>query len=250
MKLFVSDFDRTLYVEQAVSEANWAAVKAWQAKGNLFAIATGRHRASIAERLRACDIAPDYWICNNGGDVYARDFAPLAQICMESAVAHRLISALCTTHVSAVGVSTAKRNVKILGLGNVDDRNGDDSVVPLEEAARLRRVIQVAQKYPSPEETQRVAGLVNASYGAHVTAYPNVCNLDIVAKGVNKAEAVELLLRHLPKGTAVITAGDSYNDIEMLRRYGGYTLHAANPQIRAVASGVREDVASVIREHL
>lgn len=39
MKCAVSDFDRTLYVNGAVSERNIEAVKQWQRKGNLFFIA-------------------------------------------------------------------------------------------------------------------------------------------------------------------------------------------------------------------
>ena len=69
MKCAVSDFDRTLYVNGAVSERNIEAVKQWQRKGNLFFIATGRNLASIKEQLGFFDLEPDGLILNNGAAI-------------------------------------------------------------------------------------------------------------------------------------------------------------------------------------
>ena len=51
MKCAVSDFDRTFYVDSRVSPRNLEAVRAWQAAGNWFVIATGRNEASLRELL-------------------------------------------------------------------------------------------------------------------------------------------------------------------------------------------------------
>lgn len=47
MKCAVSDFDRTLYVEQMIGEEDKNAVLNWQKSGNLFVIATGRNLGTI-----------------------------------------------------------------------------------------------------------------------------------------------------------------------------------------------------------
>ena len=73
MKCAVSDFDRTLYVNGAVSERNIEAVKQWQRKGNLFFIATGRNLASIKEQLGFFDLEPDGLILNNGAAIMDKE---------------------------------------------------------------------------------------------------------------------------------------------------------------------------------
>lgn len=66
MKLFVTDFDRTLFVDRKISSEDINSIKDWQSKGNLFVVATGRDINSINEKIGVYNIKPDYLICNNG----------------------------------------------------------------------------------------------------------------------------------------------------------------------------------------
>ena len=73
MKCAVSDFDRTFYVDSRVSPRNLEAVRAWQAAGNWFVIATGRNEASLRQLLDEYGVKPDALILNNGAVILDRE---------------------------------------------------------------------------------------------------------------------------------------------------------------------------------
>ena len=73
MKCAVSDFDRTLYVNGAVSERNIEAVKQWQRKGNLFLFATEEILHLLKEQLGFFDLEPDGLILNNGAAIMDKE---------------------------------------------------------------------------------------------------------------------------------------------------------------------------------
>lgn len=65
MKMLVSDFDHTLFVDQTISQDNIHLIKSFQEKG-IFVIATGRSLHSLLDALEPFSIHPDYLILNNG----------------------------------------------------------------------------------------------------------------------------------------------------------------------------------------
>ena len=77
MKCAVSDFDRTFYVDSRVSPRNLEAVRAWQAAGNWFVIATGRNEASLRQLLDEYGVKPDALILNNGAVILDREWREL-----------------------------------------------------------------------------------------------------------------------------------------------------------------------------
>ena len=50
MKLFVSDYDMTIYIHEKIDKTVFDAISKWRDAGNIFAIATGRNKFSIFEK--------------------------------------------------------------------------------------------------------------------------------------------------------------------------------------------------------
>ena len=68
MKIAATDFDGTLCpIGEPIPEENIRAIKAWQAAGNKFGIATGRGLSLIREAVNQYDdLKLDFLVCNNG----------------------------------------------------------------------------------------------------------------------------------------------------------------------------------------
>ena len=85
------------------------------------------------------------------------------------------------------------------------------------------------------------------------TAYQNTDCGDIVPKGTGKAEGIAAYLDYMGlKPEAVITAGDSGNDLGMLRAYTGCTLTGADEELKEVLGedNIYPDIASMLKRYL
>ena len=87
---------------------------------------------------------------------------------------------------------------------------------------------------------------INALYGDEVTAYTNVCNVDIVPKGCSKGHALQILKEKLSLPW-IAGIGDSYNDIPMLRAADqSFTFTYSPESIRQEADVVVENLAQAV----
>ena len=79
-----------------------------------------------------------------------------------------------------------------------------------------------------------------------ISAYANVWNGDIVAKGVNKSAAVDWIVRLWGGFDEIRVIGDSANDLQMIKDYGGAAMQQADPEVRAAAAMVVRAVADYL----
>ena len=128
MKCAVSDFDRTLYVNGAVSERNIEAVKQWQRKGNLFFIATGRNLASIKEQLGFFDLEPDGLILNNGAAIMDKEGKLLLCRIIEKKTALKILRFLHELNEDGSGVSMTDKKINVLSSSGTTTQKACDGV--------------------------------------------------------------------------------------------------------------------------
>ena len=74
MKIFASDYDGTLRLGDLVSQYDKNAIAKWQKQGNLFGLVSGRSMESMREEAVKNDLHADFYIGNNGGAVFYKDF--------------------------------------------------------------------------------------------------------------------------------------------------------------------------------
>ena len=129
MKCAVSDFDRTLYVNGAVSERNIEAVKQWQRKGNLFFIATGRNLASIKEQLGFFDLEPDGLILNNGAAIMDKEGKLLLCRIIEKKTALKILRFLHELNEDGSGVSMTDKKINVLSSSGTTTQKACDGVL-------------------------------------------------------------------------------------------------------------------------
>ena len=103
MKLFVSDYDMTIYIHEKIDDSVFDAVKKWREAGNIFAIATGRNKFSIFEHIDRHGLEFDYLIANNGALVFNEKREMIFKDTIDNDVSYEVIKFLHDTFGGTVG---------------------------------------------------------------------------------------------------------------------------------------------------
>lgn len=247
MKCAVSDFDRTLYVDGTVSERNVKAVKRWQRDGNLFYIATGRNRASIEEQLKPFDLKPDGLILNNGAAIMDKEGKLLFCRTIERDTALEILRFLHGLDEDGSGVSMICKKINVLSSSGTTTQKPCAGVCTIDQICALQPILQIHRRRKDEVYIRRLCEQINERF-AEVSAFPNVWNADIVARGVDKAAAVHWILNQNPAIREVRVMGDSENDVGMIREFHGAAPVWASQEVRRTAAGVLEDVSELLED--
>ena len=130
---------------------------------------------------------------------------------------------------------------------DVTQKSGRIQVKDREEPEHsYKNVFQLHVRFEDTDRTRAAAERLNLRYeGAE--AFANEWNLDIVHRGIDKAGGIEALLKIINWKGKVAVIGDSFNDLCMIERFGGYTLAAADKEVQKKAVSVCRDVAECIK---
>lgn len=248
VKCAVSDFDRTLYVDEQVSPRNLAAVRAWQAAGNKFVLATGRNETSVRVKLEEAGLEPDALILNNGAVILDGDGRELFCRTIDPDTVREVLTFLHNYNDDGSGVSTRTKKVNVLSSALTTTQKPCDGDLTFDQIDQLHDVVQIhRRKVEDREEIRLLCQELNERF-PDISAYANVWNADIVAKGVDKSAAIGWLERYWGGFDEMIVVGDSANDIRMIKEYHGAAMEHADEEVRSVASSVVKDVAEALKK--
>ena len=242
MKLFVTDFDRTLYVKRKVSDENVEAIRKWQEEGNLFVIATGRDVRSLIERIEVYDIKPDYFICNNGAVVFDENLVEIYSKFIKKEDLLVVSDYILNNYEGGISLSEEESKIAIRPIFGDNNENDYKNLIDLEEVPRVNKVYQIHKRFRDENMTKVLEEDLNLRFKGKITAYANSHNVDIVAYGVNKCSSIKFLEERLGNVDKVITMGDSYNDLKMILDYDGYIIGSAKEEILKQAPNVIDSV--------
>ena len=250
MKIAATDFDGTFRpIDQPVPEENLAAVRAWQAAGHKFGIATGRGLPLIEEGLAPYDIRVDFLVCNNGAVSVDADRRMIHCLPIPSAVVKQLLDLPAVRENDLpLLIFTAREAYSI----RPNPAMSMALVRPLtfEAAPLLSDVVQVSMKLNTPEEAQQVSDDIHAHFpmlGGNI----NRSYLDINRAEADKGWGLMKMMEDGPwRGRELLVIGDDKNDLKMIRRFHGFTVRTARPFMQDAACGVYDTVGSMLRDHL
>lgn len=249
MKLFVSDFDRTFYVNHEISHENIEAVKMWQQRGNLFLIATGRELTSLDSELNKYSVSPDFYICNNGAAIYDKNQTLLYHKSIVREVGREVVEYIHSHYENSIGISSLDTKYKINECCGVNTQNGFSMALEIEEITKIAEFVQIHKKFSNKELVQKLAYDLEEKYSESVSIFLNVMNVDIVALNVSKATAIDFIATVVDvRREEIYVMGDSYNDIDMIRAYDGFAMLSAEDVIKSSAKGVYESVAACMKD--
>lgn len=256
-RLLLRDIDGTLrpHMKACVPAENAAAIRAVQAIGIKFVVATGRGRGAISDELLSA-IRPDYWICAAGSQVLDSDGRELYRNAMSEILFYSLLEfcdrygcpllyAFSDATYAYIGYQNAQKLGKerrlILLAKNGEDRTRHLRDMPFSAAGFIPRSMAKEFQEAHPEFNLRFL-------------YYREDYCDILRTEQDKSVGLDALLAHesvLPE--ECICVGDGDNDIGMFRKVGRSfcvadgTQLAQNEADEICPSASQNGVASVCR---
>lgn len=239
MKLLVSDYDGTLdRCDAGVLAEDIEAIKKWRDAGNLFAIATGRFLGDIQDIARK--IGVDYLICCGGGDIFGKTFYPIKRFSASRQAVEELFDYLNKYHFPFAAVRSQSEEYCI-GLA-------DDGLLHLpDEVAGFEGFTFDSLGLPSIP----LAKEMNELFAGRISVTSNGGGVDLTPYGVDKASAIDYLIKRIPVDASdVITVGDSNNDESMIMAYNGVTVTTGNDYIKSIARAVYNNFVEICADNM
>lgn len=262
-KVAAFDLDGTLTnTEKKVTPATKARLKEAAALGITIVLASGRPLIGMKRVAQELDLAGlgGYLIAYNGGEIYdcreqraifraavpAEYYGGLCALAREYGV-----QPLTYTETSVLAETDREAYVR---------KEAYNNTIPITVVDRLeehiRRPVTKLMAVGEPEKLQGLRGVLERKYGERLGIFfSEPYFLEIVPKGIEKANALEQLLGTLKLGREQLIAfGDGLNDIPMLS-YAGFAVAMGNayPEVKERAdyitgSNEEDGVASAIEK--
>ena len=240
-KIVVSDYDDTFYVNEEDLKRNKEAVKKFREKENLFVIATGRSYLGIKEEIKKYNIEYDYLIINHGATILGKNDTILYNFPLKEEI-----------------ILNLKKDLEI------ENQNTNDSDNNLEKEKNVyfcyselanfvdfesKNITKIGIRYASSSDASRINKKLNATY-KEINAYQVSKNeIEIISKKTDKSKAIQLLADYYSLEKAcIVTIGNGYNDIKMIKDYNGYAMQKSVPEIIEVAKEKVKSVAELINK--
>ena len=246
MKIIGSDYDGTLSAG-GITDQKIEAIRKWRESGNKFGVVTGRC-TDFLEYLRekAPGLVMDFYACCSGGCIVDN--------------AGRVIHQTQNTDINIKEfarwlLDLGCRRVYIYGSDNrciVDfEEDGPkhikkEKIFLFEEQEELEYFNQVTVELRDLEGVAAMSEQIRTTYGDKLTVLTNGRSIDIVPKGVNKAQGLYRVMEHFGVSKEdIIAVGDNFNDIDMLREFHSYAMESGIDEIKEITDGVVSDVTEI-----
>ena len=253
MKLFASDYDMTIYIYEKIDDSVFDAIKKWREKGNIFAIATGRNKFSIFEHIDRYGLEFDYVVANNGALVFNSKREMIFEDTINDDIAYNVINFLYENFSGTVEVANDNYIISIKSKdGNDILPFRVDKKISINDIKTINHIIQINKMTPDVKATEEVANIINEKFD-DVIAYGNIRTVDIVKNTVNKANGVSFVENLIKKDNTlekVIVAGDSNNDIDMIKKYDGFAQINARENVKAITNKYFNFISDIIYKEL
>ena len=253
MKLFVSDYDMTIYIHEKIDNSVFDAVKKWREAGNIFAIATGRNKFSIFEHIDRHGLEFDYLIANNGALVFNEKREMIFKDTIDDDISYEVIKFLHDDFEGTVEIANDEYIISVISKDGKDiPPFRVDKKININEIYNIKNIIQINKMTADSKATEEVANAVNNKFDT-VIAYPNIRTVDIVKNNVNKANGIKFLENIIKKNNnidKILVTGDSNNDIEMIKQYNGYVQINAKENVKSITNKYFNIISDIIYKEL
>ena len=251
MKIFVSDYDGTLNRGGGVTPRDLAALAAWKAAGNLFGVATGRDFKSFANVWGKTLLTPDFVVGGNGTQIYNGVGNRLLEFPGDGSLIPA-VAELILAHDGRIVHFTSGAQRYIVALDGKFPEQTKDIYVLRDAIPELPKVHSINTYFHGEDLCRAFCEDCNERFAGKFTALQNCDCGDVVPFGTGKKEGIAAYIEYAGLAPEeIVTAGDSGNDLDMLRAYEGYTVESASDWVKAaMGDRVRPDLAAMIEEHL
>ncbi len=243
MKIICSDYDGTLN-RGGITEEKLRTIEKWRKEGNLFTVVSGRGKEFFSE-LKERDIPVDFLLSCNGAVITDKDGKIVSDIKCKEKIGNRLIDFLFASDCPFAAVcSDGFMRIK-------NPRFPDEEGITREEAGEIPLFNQISTALPSFSDAERVTEKVREKFGEFLNPLQNGTCIDIVPKGMDKAEGIYLLMKKTGASYEdIIAVGDNVNDEAMIKEFRSYAMENGVERIKTLADGIVSGIEQLIEREL
>lgn len=228
MKMLVSDYDRTYYLNDQDVQKNNQFVDKFM-KENLFVMATGRSYSDFNIVKEKYNLKYHYLILNHGATIIKEDKI------LENHFIHEEIK---------------QELIKLLNLHDQEEMfaySGLKSKVSIQE----QNITKIHLKLEDKEKALRLNQLLNKRYGSFIHSFliSDSAAIEIVSNLASKDQAIsQIASKEKIQNTEIYTIGDDHTDIGMIKRFHGYAIKNAIEEVKNYALKEYDSVYMLIKD--
>ena len=235
MKLLVTDYDGTLFIDESDIKENIKHLKKWQENGNLIMISTGRSYPSIKNQVDIYNIPYDYLSCADGSIIYDKNSHILKMYEMNKEIVETFKKFYQDLNYEEIQFSYPTGYANIL----LNNKNLLGINICLSNENYTKKTVNdfdlMSKKYPD--------------YHFLKYMHTNFSYLCIKPKGIDKSSTVDYLKDELNLNeNDIYIIGDSDNDVEMIKKYHGVGMNISCPSILNIVKKLYPSVRDFIED--
>lgn len=264
--LLGSDYDGTFRRSgDSPSHEDVEAVRRFKAAEGVFGIVTGRVPAHITDIFDKLDGICDFLLCSNGGicfmpdksiafsnEIPADDLHELYRICCEcdpwyaQADIMSLTDEYSTTEELSRAFSANEDEQRIYLNGYIGSVPHCFFVKP-EALKNIRSFTQFSSYFRTVEDTYRAMEMIEKAFPGKYECYCQGKCFDTTPAGVSKSSGLARVAEYFGvECENIYTAGDGWNDVDMLKAYNGIAMSGIEREIMDSAKWVFDSVGEAI----
>ena len=228
MKVLVSDYDRTFYLNDFDIKNNIKLVKEFRKQSNLFVIATGRSYYDFKKKVDKYKIEYDYVLLNHGSTILDKD---------DNIIFNTYIK---NTNINELKINlNLEKSIEYFCCSKLESRL--DFNYP--------NLSKIAIRYLPLVNISKIKENIENKY-SNINVYKVSTNmLEIISKEINKSLAIKILIDKLNINKSdVYTIGDGETDIKMIKDYNGYAMKNSVNELKEEAIEEIDSVSKLIKK--
>lgn len=229
--------------ETYMKEEDLEGIEAWQRKGGLFGLCSGRSIAGVFDVLPD-HIRPDFYIACSGAVIFDRNRKVIYEAVIEREEVEDLFEKYKdTTTFDAFHTDSRDTRYRTMKSGRPGVK---EVIVTSLNDIRDRKLYSVSLIFENDEMAEAAGRDVNESCPG-LEAFQNRNSIDIVKRGCSKGHGILAVKEHM--GIDVMAGiGDSFNDMSMLRAaYPSFTFRNSPTSIQKQVTHVVDSLAEALR---
>lgn len=220
-KILVSDYDRTIYLDDKTTIENVEALKEFM-KNNVVAIATGRSYEDFFGALKKYNIDSNYYLLNYGNLVLDREFNVIYEQSLNKKEIEEITDFFKDKECNIYYCNKSENSLVLSGS-----------------------IYKIVLEYKDKEKLMKDYKEFIKKDGYLTFILKNHPHLEIISNRVDKSFAIEEIEK-IEKTNCVYVIGDSDNDITMIKKYNGYCVSNALEDVKKIASKVYNTVSECV----
>ena len=247
--LLASDYDYTLRRwPDDVSDEDKAAIRKFREAGNYFVVVSGRVFQSMEMELNGNGFRDMDMLLTMSGSLATDAYGEVIyENRGEGKVIGPLMETLKSLNARLASVEVGKKSHSISDF----EYKVFGNPVSIEEASKLPYFTNFCSGFWTVEEASAAAAVIKDKFGHVVNPLQNAHSVDLPPVSVNKGLAVQRVADMLGvEYDNIYTAGDNFNDMDMLSQFHGRAMCNAEPEVLAAAEKSVKSISEIIEEIL